>query len=255
MVAVMKPKVETIIAMRISVAPVGPANCTAAAASGALAVSGAARALPRMPWATSWTAMYSTPTPVTARAIARGTARAASRTSPLTCSADSIPKNANIRSNPDSPRRESEGNDPNARFSARTCGRPGAGQRAAKALKQPADGVGENGGDGAHGERDAEPEQHAAQEPRVGAERRPDVRVWAAALWDAAAGLCDAEGDERRRHGAHEVGEGSGGTEAGCHVRGEHEDCRADSDVEDRGGEPTHTNDSAQAWFVGGRRR
>src|SRR5206468_245256 len=41
-----------------------------------------------------------------ARAIARGTVRAASRTSPLTCSADSIPKKANISSSPDSPRRE-----------------------------------------------------------------------------------------------------------------------------------------------------
>src|SRR5438034_3595648 len=41
------------------------------------------------------------------------------------------------------------------------------------------------------------------------------VRVRAAALWDAAAGLCDAEGNERRRHGAHEVGKGSGGTQAG----------------------------------------
>src|SRR5437762_1095228 len=70
--------------------------------------------------------MYSTATPVTARAIARRTARAASRTSPLTCSADSIPKNANISSSPDSPRRESEGNDPNARFSVRTCERPSA---------------------------------------------------------------------------------------------------------------------------------
>src|SRR6266508_1529492 len=68
--------------------------------------------------------MYSTPTPVTPSAIARGTARAASRTSPLTCSADSIPKKANIRSSPDAPRRESDGNDPNARFSARTGDRP-----------------------------------------------------------------------------------------------------------------------------------
>src|SRR5947208_5997245 len=61
------------------------------------------------------------------------------------------------------------------------------------------DRVGEYRGDGAHRERDAEPEQHAAQEPRVGAERRPDVRVRTAALWDAATGLCDAKGDERDR--------------------------------------------------------
>src|ERR1051325_6458483 len=52
-VAVMKPNVEMTIAMRMNVAPAGPANCTAAAASGALAVSGAASARPRMPWGRS----------------------------------------------------------------------------------------------------------------------------------------------------------------------------------------------------------
>jgi len=109
--------------------------------------------------------------------------------------------------------------------------------------------------DGAHRERDAEPEQHAAQEPRVGAERPLDVRVRAAALWDAAAGLCDAEGDERRRHGADEVGQGSCGTEAACHVRREHEDRRADGDIEDGGGEAAHADDAAQRGLVGGRGR
>src|ERR1051325_771693 len=55
-VAVMKPNVEMTIAMRMNVAPAGPANCTAAAASGALAVSGAARPPPGMPWGTAPTA-------------------------------------------------------------------------------------------------------------------------------------------------------------------------------------------------------
>src|SRR6266566_2459119 len=216
----MKPKVETIIAMRMSVAPVCPANCTAAAASGALAVSGAARALPRMPWATSWTAMYSTPTPVTARPIARGT--------------------ADVDDGEAGKYRDEE---------------QGARQRAAEARRQPTDGVGEHGGDGAHRERDAEPEQHAAQEPRVGTERRLDVGVRAAAPWDAAAGLCDAEGNECRRHGADEVGKGSCGTEAACHVRGEHEDRRADGDIENGGREPAHADDAAQRGLVGGRGR
>src|SRR5213594_162667 len=125
----------------------------------------------------------------------------------------------------------------------------GARQRAAEARQQRADRVGEHGGDGAHRERDAEPEQDAAQISGVGAERRRNVRVWAAALWDAAAGLCDAEGDERRRQGAHEVGKGSRGTEAGCHVRGKHEDRRADGDIEDGSGEPAHADHTPQRRF------
>ena len=68
----------------------------------------------------------------------------------------------------------------------------------------------------------------------------------AAALWDATAGLRDAEGDERRRHGAHEVGKGSRSPEARCHVRGKDEDCRADGDVEDCGGESARADDPAQ---------
>jgi len=64
--------------------------------------------------------------------------------------------------------------------------------------------------------------------------------------WDAAAGFCDTEGNERGRHGAHEIGEGSRGAEAAGDVRGKNENRRADGDVEDGGGESAHTDDAPQ---------
>src|SRR5205809_6407194 len=68
-------------------------------------------------------------------------------------------------------------------------------------------------------------------------------------MWDAAPCLGDTEGNEPRCHGAHEVGQGSRGTEARGHVRGEHEDRRADGDIEDGSGEPAHADHTPQRRF------
>ena len=151
--------------------------------------------------------------------MARGTLRAGFVTSPEIWSADSMPKNANIRSRPVSPNRPSGGMLVIVMFAAVHVGQPerdereqrhdlregrdgaqagaqgGAahidererrehGDRHHHAGHRPREGgseseerVAEHDGHGRHGERDAEPEQHAAEVPDVGAEGGLDVGV------------------------------------------------------------------------------
>ena len=73
-----------------------PSEAPAASASGETLAS--ARPLPRMPCATTCRATYRSVIPSMASAIARGTVREVSRTSPLGTSAHSMPANAKIRS-------------------------------------------------------------------------------------------------------------------------------------------------------------
>ena len=73
--------------------------------------------------------------------------------------------------------------------------------------------IGEHCSDRGHGERDAEPEQDAADVSDIWPERGFDICIWAPALRHPAPSLGEAERHQRCRDGAHEIGQRCGRSE------------------------------------------